>query len=247
MPLREELERSGTWLFRWRSYVPLVLLPLVAIAYIDFRYPRDSRALNEVWEALCLAVSVAGIAIRAKTIGHTPAGTSGRNTAQGQVASVVNRTGMYSVVRHPLYVGNYLMWLGIMMLPRAVWPATVISLAYWLYYERIMFAEEEYLRRKFGAEYEAWASVTPAFLPDFGKWVRPELPFCLKTVLKREYSGVFAVTVLFAAADLAGNAIAGGRARLDAQSTVLLGIGVVVYAMLLVVKRRTRWLRVEGR
>ena len=247
MPLREELERSGTWLFRWRSYVPLVLLPLVAIGFIGFRYPRDSRLLNELWEAICLVVSVAGIAIRAKTIGHTPAGTSGRNTAQGQVASVVNRTGMYSIVRHPLYLGNYLMWLGIMMLPRAIWPAIVISLAYWLYYERIMFAEEEYLRRKFGAEYEEWASVTPAFLPSIRKWVRPSLPFCTKTVLKREYSGIFAVAVLFAAADLAGNAIAGGRARLDAQSWTTFVIGSVLYVTLLVMKRNTRWLRVEGR
>ena len=53
-----------------------------------------------------------GFLFRAWAIGTTPAGTSGRNTKE-QVAEVLNSTGIYSIVRHPLYVGNYFMWIGI--------------------------------------------------------------------------------------------------------------------------------------
>ncbi|MGB8874133.1 MAG: hypothetical protein WCC75_12145, partial [Desulfobaccales bacterium] len=44
--------------------------------------------------------------------GLPPRGTSGRNT-QGQVAETLNTTGIYSLVRNPLYLGNFLIWLGL--------------------------------------------------------------------------------------------------------------------------------------
>jgi hypothetical protein len=83
---------------------------------------------------------------------------------------------MYSVVRHPLYLGNYFQWLGVAMLPRNPWVAVTVSLVFWIYYERIMFAEEEYLRRSFGSEFEEWAARTPAFIPDFAQWVPAACP-----------------------------------------------------------------------
>lgn len=36
---------------------------------------------------------------------------------------------------------------------------------FWLYYERIIFAEKVYLRRKFKDEYLQWATVAPVFVP----------------------------------------------------------------------------------
>ena len=50
--------------------------------------------------------------MRFYTVGTTPKETSGRNTNQ-QVAAVLNSTGMYSMLRHPLYLGNYLIWVGL--------------------------------------------------------------------------------------------------------------------------------------
>ena len=44
----------------------------------------DHRDLT--WIVICLVVSFFGLLIRALTIGFTPAGTSGRNTKEGQVA-----------------------------------------------------------------------------------------------------------------------------------------------------------------
>lgn len=247
MPLREEFESSGQWLFRWRSYLPVALfVPVVALTAWR-AHAGELPVPDRAWDLFCLLVSMLGIVVRAIAVGCAPAGTSGRNTAEGQVASTVNTTGMYSIVRHPLYVGNYLNWLGVALLPRSGWLALVISLAFWLYYERIMFAEEEFLRGKFGEQYARWASATPAFVPDPRRWRAPSLPFSLRNVLKREYSGVLGIIVCLAALDVVRDSTSLGYVSMDPMWMGLVAFGIVMYYALRTLKRRTRLLHVEGR
>ena len=203
MPLREELRSQGEWLFRWRSYLPLVLFACVVPAMIASRRSTGDLAWTG-WEIFCLAVALLGEAIRVVTVGYVPGGTSGRNT-QCQVASALNTTGIYSVVRHPLYLGNFLMWMGPALLPGNPWLAATIALAFWIYYERIMHAEEEFLRGLYGREYEEWASRTPAFIPRLSGWCPSPLPFSCRTVLRRELSSVFGLVSAFTALELAGD------------------------------------------
>jgi protein-S-isoprenylcysteine O-methyltransferase Ste14 len=245
--LRDEMERSGTWLFRWRSYLPLIALVVALLGLARFDYPGGSHALDRIWEFSCFALSLLGLGVRIATVGHAPRGTSGRNTREGQVAEVLNTTGMYSIVRHPLYLGNYLMWLGVTLLPRAWWVPVLISLGFWLYYERIMFAEEEYLRRRFGEEFRIWSARTPAFLPDFRFWRSPALPFSLRTVLGREYSGFFGLVSVFTLFEVAGDFVAAGTLRLDSIWVGLFAGSLLAYCALLWLKRRTSLLRVPGR
>jgi hypothetical protein len=101
------------------------------------------------------------------------------------------------VVRHPLYLGNFLMWLGVSLVPRCWWFTALTVLIFWLYYERIMFAEEGFLEECFGEDYRRWAAATPAFIPKFHTWVKPALPFSLRAAVAREYSGLFAVIAVF--------------------------------------------------
>ena len=100
------------------------------------------------------------------TVGYVPRGTSGRNTRK-QVAEVLNTTGMYSVVRHPLYVGNFIMWLGISLFFHLWWFTLLIALIFWVYYEKIMYAEEAFLEEKFGEQFLALGRKNPAFYPSF--------------------------------------------------------------------------------
>lgn len=247
MALREEFVRSGNWLFRWRSYLPLLVFVPVLIAMRHFAFPGGSLTRDRLWEGACLLVSMLGLAVRAVTVGHTPAGTSGRNTREGQVASVLNTTGLYSVVRHPLYLGNFFMWFGIALLPRSLWVAVLVPLLFWLYYERIMFAEEEFLRESFGDAYEEWASRTPAFIPRLSGWRPAALPFSARNVLRREYSGFFAVVASFTILDAVGESVALGRLHIDTLWVVIFVAGLIIYATLLELKRRSRVLKVEGR
>jgi len=141
-------------------------------------------------------LSVLGAIVRAYTIGTTPRGTSGRNT-QEQVAESLNTSGIYSMVRHPLYLGNYLMWIGIVLFTRNIEFTIIVSLLYWIYYERIMFAEERFLERKFGDIYLDWSKKVPAFLPAFSQFQKSETSFSMKSVLRREYSGILATVFGF--------------------------------------------------
>jgi hypothetical protein len=187
-----------------------------------------------------------GLGVRVFTVGFTPKGTSGRNT-HGQKALQLNTTGVYSIVRNPLYLGNFLMWLGFALYCQLWWQVVIFALIFWLYYERIIFAEEEFLRRTFGEGFETWAARTPAFLPRFRQWRPAQLPFSPRNVLKREYSGLFGVIVIFGLLDLRQHWMAERRIALDPIWQVIVVLGLVAYFGLRTLKRSTKLLRVEGR
>jgi len=197
MAMINSFEKSGNFLFRYRGQIPLILF-LAAIPVVYFTnvsYLNSETRL--VITLVAIALSISGFIIRAISIATTPKGTSGRNTKDGQVAESLNKTGIYSIVRHPLYLGNYFMWIGIVLYTFNFSFVLVVSLLYWLYYERIMFAEERFLERKFGNDYMEWANNTPSFIPAFGKYRKNIVPISLKSILRREYSGVLATVIGF--------------------------------------------------
>lgn len=250
MALRDELEHSGEWLFRHRSYLPLLLLAVAVGSMAGHPHPASHAPGDVAWELLCVAVSLLGLAVRVVTVGHAPDGTSGRNT-HGQVADALNTTGAYSLVRHPLYVGNYLMWLGVTLFPRVAWLPVFVTLVFWLYYERIMLAEEAFLRARYGDAFEQWAALTPTFVPRPHRWPRdwrpPALPFSARTVLRREYTGVFALVATFTLLELVGDSLTAGRPALALAWMDAFVATAIAYVLLRLLKRRTRLLHVAGR
>lgn len=246
MTLREEFENTGNWLFRWRSYLPLAGIGIFLLALRDYEHPGHSENLDHLWEALCLLISFFGLGIRIFTIGHVPKGTSGRNTKK-QVADTLNTTGIYSIVRHPLYLGNFFMGLGIASFAYLWWLTLIYILVFWIYYERIIFAEEAYLQNKFGDEYLKWANKTPAFIPKFSQYRKANLSFSLRNVLKREYNSFFTVIVTMFILETVGEIFAEGRLEFDLGWIFLLGIGFIVWLTLRTLKKYTTILNVEGR
>src|SRR3954470_6211374 len=164
MALKDELERSGETLFRWRSYPPMLFFGVVVWGMRNFHYPRGSHVLAHLWEVLCLVPVLLGLGLRMWAIGTAAPYTSGGNRT-GQAAGELNTTGAYSLVRHPLYLGVLLIWTGVAMFPRSFGVVLVVWLLFWVYYERIMIAEESFLERKFGTPYAEWSNRTPAILP----------------------------------------------------------------------------------
>jgi protein-S-isoprenylcysteine O-methyltransferase Ste14 len=246
MGLREEFEATGNWLFRRRGYLPLLLFPLLLVAARGSAYPAGEHGLDLAWEAVCLLLALIGLGLRIGTVGFVPRDTSGRNTG-GQLAGSLNTSGFYSVVRHPLYLGNYLMWLGVALFVRSWWAPVIVSLVFWLYYERIMFAEEEFLRRKFGPLYTSWAAITPAFLPRPTLWRRPGVRFSLLTVLRREHSSLLALMASLTALEVASDYAYTGRLILDPVWGTALAVTLVLCLAIRTVKHRTRLLHIEDR
>lgn len=247
MALIHSFERSGNYLFRNRSYIPAVLfvlaVPVIWFTRADFKNEYAADIIT--WAAII--ISFAGFVVRAITIGTTPAGTSGRNTKEGQVAEELNTGGIYSVIRHPLYLGNYLMWIGIVIFTFNFWFALAVSLAYWLYYERIMFAEERFLEKKFGKAYMDWSLTAPAFIPSFKNYKKSKLYFSMKSVLRREYSGVLATVFGFAFIDNLRYYFNASQFELNRTSNIVLAITILIVLILRTLKHNTKMLDEAGR
>lgn len=246
MTLLRTFEKEGTWLFRWRSYIPLLLLIPTFAAMWNYHWPNGSEAIQDGWEIVCLFVSFLGLFIRALTVGYVPGGTSGRNTRY-QLAAELNTTGMYSIVRNPLYLGNYLMYLGVALFPLVWWLPVLTTLIFWLYYERIVFAEEAFLRLKFGRQFEEWSRQTPAFIPRIALWRRPARSFSIRTILRREYSGLMGLAAVFFGLELLEHYEVEGRIHLETAWVLFLSVSTVLYVFLRWAKRRSTLLRVDHR
>jgi protein-S-isoprenylcysteine O-methyltransferase Ste14 len=162
MSFNNSLEHIGNQLFRYRGFVP-VLFAIVAfsIQIIDSSERTHFGSIEEVAYFLV----VLGHLIRALTVGHRSMHTSGRNRSH-QVAEVLNTKGMYSIVRHPLYLANILIWVGWTTLLSISWLIVAATIVFVVYYLFIMYAEEQFLRRKFGEEYERWHRRTPRLIPN---------------------------------------------------------------------------------
>ncbi len=196
MPFREDCERWGNWLFRYRSYIPLLFLPVLAATFAFSKDLPTPLIHAPAWEIFCFLVSLLGIIFRIWVIGQVPPNTSGRNTEE-QIAEVLNTTGPYSIVRHPLYLANFLIMLGVVSWAALWWLVLLFITLFWLYYERIIFAEEAFLRRKFGQQFEHWATSTPAFIPRFRSYRPSNRPFSWRKVLRQEYPGWINLPISF--------------------------------------------------
>jgi protein-S-isoprenylcysteine O-methyltransferase Ste14 len=245
MALDDEFRKQGEWLFRWRSFLPLMLMPLIGLALLQLNTEKFDK-WDHSWDYFCLGISFMGLFVRVVTIGFVPEHTSGRNTKR-QVADQVNTTGIYSIVRHPLYVGNFLIGFGVSLVQSVWWLPVIYVLTFWLYYERIMFAEEAFLRQKFGETYERWAAATPAFFPRFNQWRKPALPFSWINVLRREYSAMMLLILCHAGQEFFERLITDHRVVWEVFWATLLFGGLGTYFVLRWINRNTRLLRVPGR
>ena len=246
MSLQTEMQTQGNFLFRNRSYLPLIFLAtgLGVYLYGEYNEVGGSESLfEEYFEFICLGICLIGLMIRIKSVGHSGKNTSGRNTKVGQVADELNTSGLYSIVRHPLYVGNFFMWLGIAMLTENLWFTIAFILLYTVYYERIMYAEEQYLIAKFGDRYTDWSATTPAFIPDFKHYVKPKYPFNIRKVIKKEKNGLVAVFALFWLFEWASDTLENGISYFEFSGWfwAALGMGFLYLILKILKKRKMLW------
>ena len=244
MALIEEFDKSGNWLFKRRGYLPVFILCL-ALVYYAFKdytgyHPNPYRDL------IYLGVSLLGLAVRIITVGQTPRGTSGRNIKR-QRAETLNTTGIYSLVRHPLYLGNFIIWLGIALFLESLWCVLLFLLLFWLYYERIMFAEEVFLRQKFGSVFLDWSSNTPAFFPRFRNWKSSQLKFSWRNVMKREYHGFMNIFISFTFLDLFRNYFMSGKPYPSLMWILFSATAAVIWLTIHLLKKNSKIFHVKGR
>tara|TARA_R110002167_G_scaffold220633_3_gene425262 strand:- start:94 stop:834 length:741 start_codon:yes stop_codon:yes gene_type:complete len=246
MELRKHFETSGQWLFRWRSYLPAFLILPLPWVLSDFHRPYGQHDIQEFWVLFCIAVTGLGLLIRAFVAGFVPRGTSGRNTKQ-QVATSLNTTGVYSLCRHPLYLGNFFVALGWVLFFHNAWFISFYVMTFWLYYERIMMTEEAFLREKFGNEFLTWADRTSAFLPSIKNWKQPALRFSFRTIIRREYLTFVGAMLVFVILELIEHGQIDGKFLLEPLWIALAAVTGLVFITVRSLHKFTSLLVEEGR
>lgn len=243
MALQEEFKTQGDYLFKNRSKLPLLIL-IVALGVFSYMEYFETEIEGEDFfietEYLYLLISLLGLCIRIMTVGFTPKNTSGRNTNDGQLADTLNSSGIYSIVRHPLYLGNFFMWFGLGLMTENFWFIISFVLVYFMYYERIMFAEESFLRTKFGIQYLDWASKTPAIIPSFKNYRKPTIKFSWRKVLKKEKNGFAAVFLLFWFFEALGESLEQHQMLIELNFWSIAAFSsLVIYLILKYIKKKT--------
>ncbi len=238
MTLADQSIVTGNLLFRWRGFIPLCFIAILVPAFHGFRYPHNSRTEYLVLWSICVGISLIGVVLRAYTVGYAAKGTSGRNTKEGQIAETLNTTGIYSIVRNPLYLGNFMIMLGQVLLLRSMWCVLVYVLSFWLYYERIIMAEESFLKQKFGEAYEAYTRLTPAFVPKLSLWKKTVLSYSLKFMIRKECHGLFVMMIIFSVLGTTCDAVANGSFVLVNVWTWIAGISTMVYVLINLVTKK---------
>jgi protein-S-isoprenylcysteine O-methyltransferase Ste14 len=235
MLLRHQLEVHGNFLFKYRGELPVLLIvPGLFIFYYQITSTPDFDWANFLswYKFPCLAVVLLGQAIRAYAIAYAAAHTSGRNI-HGQLANVINHTGLYSCVRHPLYVGNFFMALGVAMLSCNAWFVLVYVLVFWIYYERIIYAEEHFISQKFTDDMNEWATNTSTFIPAFSKFKKPESRFNWKKIIRQEKNGILAAFGIFFIYNIVENVAIHGKAFMGFDVWSIAFVASIVYYLII--------------
>jgi len=155
--LRSAAEQSipaqiGAVLFRHRGWLPLLFLgvPLVM--------PGSTSPFR--WE-VGLALIVIGETIR--LAGVAAAGTVTRRRSRNVQRLVTY--GIFAWVRNPLYIGNFLIWIGFVTISGVLWFLPFAVLLFAVEYELIVRYEEGVLESTFGRDYLDYKIFTPRWIP----------------------------------------------------------------------------------
>jgi protein-S-isoprenylcysteine O-methyltransferase Ste14 len=144
--------RLGAVLFRNRSWLPVPFLLVALLA------PAHPDAANWISGAIFIAV---GEGIR--LAGVAAAGTVTRRRSR-DVQRLVTY-GIFRWVRNPLYVGNFFIWMGFVVISGVMWFLPVAVVIFAIEYTLIVSYEEGVLESIFGQEYLDYKLTTSRWVP----------------------------------------------------------------------------------
>jgi protein-S-isoprenylcysteine O-methyltransferase Ste14 len=144
--------RIGALLFRNRSWLPVPFLLVALLA------PGHPTLVNWLVGAIPIVI---GEWIR--LAGVAAAGTVTRRRSR-DVQRLVTY-GIFGWVRNPLYVGNFLIWMGFVIISGVLWFLPVAIALFAIEYTLIVAYEEGVLESIFGREYLDYKQTTPRWIP----------------------------------------------------------------------------------
>jgi protein-S-isoprenylcysteine O-methyltransferase Ste14 len=224
--------KLGNFFFKHRSFTPI---PIIVLVFIIFR-PVDLEEKNIIINLAGLLISLLGETVRIFAVGFSFPGTSGREMYLR--ADDLNTTGIYSIARNPLYIGNFLVFTGVVVVFSNLFAVLVFALFIILQYYFIILAEEEYLKGKYGGEYETYCSRVRRIIPTLGSYNKNRNPFNLKKIIFKENDSVFNMLMMFLLVLLYKERIFHGKISRPLAFIIPAGILIALYIIVKIIKKR---------
>ncbi|MCU7552052.1 isoprenylcysteine carboxylmethyltransferase family protein [Chitinophagaceae bacterium LB-8] len=157
--------KIGNFFFRYRNLLFIVLYLALFIPSPAIFSPEVFGEQYYLWPIIIgLLVTVSGQLIRGVTIGLAYIIRGGK---QGKVyAEDLVTQGIFNHCRNPLYVGNILMLVGVGILSNSLIYLLVFIPFFLFVYQAIVLAEENFLRGKFGQQFEAYCQRVNRWVPN---------------------------------------------------------------------------------
>jgi protein-S-isoprenylcysteine O-methyltransferase Ste14 len=185
----QEKEDGFQKYFRYRGWTPI---PIYGAAFFLKREPR--HGLLQL--GIGLGLALLGCLFRLWAIRHI--GRSARTRTEKTRPLIA--TGPYAAMRNPLYLANVMIAAGFFVgLGLAAW-AALLTFLLALHYHIVVLCEERGLRRRRGADYEAYTARVPRWFPRLwapGVWGTS--PHTILEALYRERSGMLGLLAALAA------------------------------------------------
>ncbi len=150
-------------IFGKRLFVGLafVLVGLVALRPLPLFHERYSWS-----QTAGILMVVAGLVIRGWGSGY-----AGRHTRSAAIAAPrLVTAGPFAHVRNPIYVGTIVLGVGMSAVIGDPLAFLLTGLAFMVLYFGIVPAEEDFLARQFGAEYQIYRDAVPRLVPRLRPW-----------------------------------------------------------------------------
>lgn len=180
--------RLGSFLFHYRNW----LFP----AFYLLLFWKSPGIFDDYRLAVALGVTVAvaGQLLRALTIGLAYIVRGGKDRQVYARTLVVE--GIFAHCRNPLYLGNFLILCGLGFAANSLWFVAFGLPLFALAYSAIIAAEENYLRQKFGGQYDEYCARVRRFLPKLTglRDTLEGMEFKWRRLLVKEYGSAYAWT-----------------------------------------------------
>ncbi len=177
----------------WKKFAQRTRVPfgtILGILFLLSMHP-SIRLMHPSRQSLWIggAIALFGALLRIWAAGHIE---KGRVLTQG---------GPYAFTRNPLYLGSFVMALGIIAAGQGYWLLPPFILFFVVFYYPVMREEEQELRKGYGDMFLDYSNKVPLFFPSFRKAGQNNSTFLWSRVVRnrehRTFAGlIFAVAVL---------------------------------------------------
>ncbi len=158
--------KIGNFFFHHRNTLFIFLYALLFVPSPWIFSEKNFGTTYWIWPVIIgLSVTVSGQLIRGATIGLAyilRGGINRRIAAHGLVTE-----GIFRHCRNPLYVGNILMLTGVGILSNSLIYVFIIIPFFLLIYHSIVLAEEDFLRKKFGEDFNNYCAKVNRWILSF--------------------------------------------------------------------------------